>query len=298
MGLKMGIAAALVKELRERTGAGMMDCKKALLETDGNIEIAIENMRKTGVAKAAKKAGRVAAEGVIIIRQAEDNKHSVILEINCETDFVAKDENFGRFANAIADTVLANKPGNVNDLLNLTLHETTDLSVEQARSELVAKIGENISLRRFSLIEHTENIGSYLHGVRIGVVVGLSGGDDNLARDIAMHIAASKPVCISKNEVSESILEQERAVFKAQAKESGKPDEIIEKMVTGRINKFLKEITLLGQPFVKDPDITIEKLLESKNASVKFFTRYEVGEGIEKKEDNFVEDVMAQAKGS
>jgi elongation factor Ts len=186
----------------------------------------------------------------------------------------------------------------VNDLLNLTLHETTDLSVEQARSELVAKIGENISLRRFSLIEHTENIGSYLHGVRIGVVVGLSGGDDNLARDIAMHIAASKPVCISKNEVSESILEQERAVFKAQAKESGKPDEIIEKMVTGRINKFLKEITLLGQPFVKDPDITIEKLLESKNASVKFFTRYEVGEGIEKKEDNFVEDVMAQAKGS
>lgn len=294
----MGIAAALVKELRERTGAGMMDCKKALLETDGNIEIAIENMRKTGVAKAAKKAGRVAAEGVIIIRQAEDNKHSVILEINCETDFVAKDENFGRFANAIADTVLANKPGNVNDLLNLTLHETTDLSVEQARSELVAKIGENISLRRFSLIEHTENIGSYLHGVRIGVVVGLSGGDDNLARDIAMHIAASKPVCISKNEVSESILEQERAVFKAQAKESGKPDEIIEKMVTGRINKFLKEITLLGQPFVKDPDITIEKLLESKNASVKFFTRYEVGEGIEKKEDNFVEDVMAQAKGS
>jgi len=298
MGLKMGITAALVKELRERTGAGMMDCKKALLETDGNIEIAIENMRKTGVAKAAKKAGRVAAEGVIIIRQAEDNKHSVILEINCETDFVAKDENFGRFANAIADTVLANKPGNVNDLLNLTLHETTDLSVEQARSELVAKIGENISLRRFSLIEHTENIGSYLHGVRIGVVVGLSGGDDNLARDIAMHIAASKPVCISKNEVSESILEQERAVFKAQAKESGKPDEIIEKMVTGRINKFLKEITLLGQPFVKDPDITIEKLLESKNASVKFFTRYEVGEGIEKKEDNFVEDVMAQAKGS
>jgi elongation factor Ts len=298
MGLKMGIAAALVKELRERTGAGMMDCKKALLETDGNIEIAIENMRKTGVAKAAKKAGRVAAEGVIIIRQAEDTKHSVILEINCETDFVAKDENFGRFANAIADTVLANKPGNVNDLLNLTLHETTDLSVEQARSELVAKIGENISLRRFSLIEHTENIGSYLHGVRIGVVVGLSGGDDNLARDIAMHIAASKPVCISKNEVSESILEQERAVFKAQAKESGKPDEIIEKMVTGRINKFLKEITLLGQPFVKDPDITIEKLLESKNASVKFFTRYEVGEGIEKKEDNFVEDVMAQAKGS
>jgi len=294
----MGITAALVKELRERTGAGMMDCKKALLETDGNIEIAIENMRKTGVAKAAKKAGRVAAEGVIIIRQAEDNKHSVILEINCETDFVAKDENFGRFANAIADTVLANKPGNVNDLLNLTLHETTDLSVEQARSELVAKIGENISLRRFSLIEHTENIGSYLHGVRIGVVVGLSGGDDNLARDIAMHIAASKPVCISKNEVSESILEQERAVFKAQAKESGKPDEIIEKMVTGRINKFLKEITLLGQPFVKDPDITIEKLLESKNASVKFFTRYEVGEGIEKKEDNFVEDVMAQAKGS
>jgi len=294
----MGITAALVKELRKRTGAGMMDCKKALLETDGNIDIAIENMRKSGIAKAAKKAGRVAAEGVIIIRQAEDNKHSVILEINCETDFVAKDDNFGRFANAIADTVLADKPGNVDDLLNLTLHETTGLSVEEARSELIAKIGENISVRRFSIIEHTDNIGSYLHGVRIGVVVGLSGGDDSLAKDLAMHIAASKPVCIAENEVSEAILEQEKAVFKAQANESGKPEEIIEKMVTGRINKFLKEITLLGQPFVKYPDITIEKLLASQNASVNFFTRYEVGEGIEKKEDNFVEDVMAQAKGS
>ena len=294
----MGITAALVKELRKRTGAGMMDCKKALLETDGNIDIAIENMRKSGIAKAAKKAGRVAAEGVIIIRQAEDNKHSVILEINCETDFVAKDDNFGRFANAIADTVLVDKPGNVDDLLNLTLHETTGLSVEEARSELIAKIGENISVRRFSIIEHTDNIGSYLHGVRIGVVVGLSGGDDSLAKDLAMHIAASKPVCIAENEVSEAILEQEKAVFKAQANESGKPEEIIEKMVTGRINKFLKEITLLGQPFVKYPDITIEKLLASQNASVNFFTRYEVGEGIEKKEDNFVEDVMAQAKGS
>ncbi|MGY8813755.1 MAG: translation elongation factor Ts [Gammaproteobacteria bacterium] len=294
----MGITAALVKELRERTGAGMMDCKKALLETDGNIDIAIENMRKSGVAKAAKKAGRIAAEGVILIRHAEDNKHSVILEINCETDFVAKDDNFGRFANAIADTILANKPGNVDDLNNLTLNETTGLSVEQARSELIAKIGENISIRRFNIIEHTGNIGSYLHGVRIGVVVGLSGGDESLAKDLAMHIAASKPVCISENEVSEEILEQEKVVFKAQANESGKPEEIIEKMVAGRINKFLKEITLLGQPFVKDPDVTIEKLLTSHNASVNFFTRFEVGEGIEKKEDNFVEDVMAQANNS
>ncbi|MGK0296909.1 MAG: elongation factor Ts [Gammaproteobacteria bacterium] len=294
----MGITAALVKELREQTGAGMMDCKKALLETDGNIDTAIDNMRKSGVAKAAKKAGRVAAEGVIIIRQSEDNKHSVILEINCETDFVAKDDNFGRFANAIADTVLADKPGNVDDLLNLTLHETSGLSVEEARSELVAKIGENISVRRFSIIENTDNIGSYLHGVRIGVVVGLSGGDDSLAKDLAMHIAASKPVCITESEVSEAILEQEKAVFKAQASESGKPEEIIEKMVAGKINKFLKEVTLLGQPFVKDPDITIEKLLASQNASVNFFARYEVGEGIEKKEDNFVAEVLAQAKGS
>lgn len=293
----MEITASLVKELRERTGAGMMDCKKALQETGGDIETAIENMRKSGIAKAAKKAGRVAAEGVIIIRQA-DNNQSVMLEINCETDFVAKDNNFSQFAISVAETVLAEKPLSVEDLLKLPLHGTSGQSLEDARSELIAKIGENISIRRFIIINHKGLVGTYLHGVRIGVVVELSGGDNNLAKDIAMHIAASKPVCISDDQVPQTLLEQEKVVFKAQAEESGKPADIIEKIVTGKINKFLKEITLLGQPFVKDPDISVEKLLKLHNASVVSFARYEVGEGIEKKEDNFVEEVMAQARGS
>ena len=294
----MQITASLVKELRERTGAGMMDCKKALQEVDGDIEVAIENMRKSGIAKAAKKAGRVAAEGVIIIRAASDSNMSVMLEINCETDFVAKDNNFEQFANSVAETILAAKPDSLDELQKMSLHGTSSQSVEEARAELVAKIGENISIRRFNIIEHDGVLGTYLHGVRIGVVVELLGGDSNLAKDIAMHIAASKPVCISEDQVPESLLEQEKVVFRSQAAESGKPAEIIEKMITGRINKFLKEITLLGQPFVKDPDITVENLLKSKNATVKSFNRYEVGEGVEKKEDNFVEEVMAQARGS
>jgi elongation factor Ts len=294
----MQITASLVKELRERTGAGMMDCKKALQEVDGDIEKAIENMRKSGIAKAARKAGRVAAEGVILIRQRSGSNQSVMLEINCETDFVAKDNNFAEFANSVAETILAEKPGSVEQLLEVPLHGTSTQPVEQARTELVAKIGENISIRRFSIIDHKGVVGSYLHGFRIGVMVELSGGDHELAKDIAMHIAASKPVCISEDQVPGSLLEQEKTVFKSQAEESGKPAEIIEKMVTGKINKFLKEITLLGQPFVKDPDMTVEKLLKTHNASVISFTRYEVGEGIEKKEDNFLEEVMAQARGS
>jgi elongation factor Ts len=273
----------------------MMDCKKALQEAGGDIDTAIENMRKSGIAKAAKKAGRVAAEGVIIIRQSDAG--TAMLEINCETDFVAKDDNFNQFADTLAETVLAEKPATVGDLLNVPLQGSGGKSVEDVRTELVAKIGENISIRRFVLIEHKGVVGTYLHGVRIGVVVELSGGDENLAKDIAMHIAASKPVCITTDEVPESLLEQEKAVFRAQAEESGKPADIIEKMVTGKIDKFLKEITLVGQPFVKDPDITVEKLLKSKSAKVASFSRFEVGEGMEKKEDNFVEEVMAQAKG-
>ena len=294
----MQITASLVKELRERTGVGMMDCKKALQEADGNIDTAIENMRKSGVAKAAKKAGRVAAEGVIIIRKDEGNNQSVILEINCETDFVAKDDNFSQFASAVADTILAEKPGDVQALLKLNLHGSSANIIEDARTELVSKIGENISIRRFIVLEHSGIIGTYLHGVRIGVVVELIGGNNELAKDLAMHIAASKPVCISADEVPDDILEQEKAVFKSQAEDSGKPAEIIEKMINGRINKFINEITLLGQPFVKDPDTSIESLLKAQDAKVKLFFRYEVGEGIDKKEDNFVEDVMAQAKGS
>ena len=294
----MEITASLVKELRERTGAGMMDCKKSLQETDGNIEAAIENMRKSGMAKAAKKAGRVAAEGIIIIQQSDDGKRSVILETNCETDFVAKDENFIAFVNSAADVLLKNNPETVDDLLKLSFDEDSSKTIEDSRAELVAKIGENISIRRFNNIEHNGIVGTYLHGVRIGVIVELKGGNDELAKDLAMHIAASKPVCINPEEVSAEILEKEKAVFRSQAEESGKPAEIIEKMVSGRVNKFLKEITLVGQPFVKDPDVTIEKLLKSNDASVISFVRFEVGEGLEKKEDNFVEEVMAQAKGS
>jgi elongation factor Ts len=293
----MQITAATVKELRERTGAGMMDCKKALEETQGNIEAAIENMRKSGIAKAAKKSGRIAAEGQIILRS--QGGQAVIVEINCETDFVAKDENFVRFSSGVADTILAAAPTSIEALNALPLAGgVAGQTVEAARTELVAKIGENISIRRFVLQNNKGTAGLYLHGVRIGVLVDMTGGSEELARDVAMHIAASKPVCIDADEVPQQLLDQEKAVYISQAQESGKPAEIIEKMVSGRISKFLKEITLLGQPFVKDPDTTVEKLLKSSNAVVNSFVRYEVGEGIEKKTDNFVEEVMAQAKGA
>lgn len=287
----MQITASLVKELRERTGAGMMDCKKALQEANGDIETAIEYMRKSGAAKAAKKAGRIAAEGIILIKQ--DGNDVTILEINCETDFAAKHENFLTFASNIIDAVSAENPGDVEALNGLGVGDQT---VEEATQQLVSKIGEKITVRRFEKRTTTGPVGTYSHGVRIGVVVELEGGDEALAKDIAMHVAASKPVCISEDQVSQEELDKEKAIFVAQAEESGKPAEIIEKMVSGKIKKFLKEITLLGQPFVKDPDQTIEKLLESANASVVSFTRYEVGEGIEKKVDNFAEEVKAQTK--
>lgn len=294
----MQITASMVKELRERTGAGMMDCKKALQESNGDIEAAIENMRKSGVAKAAKKAGRVAAEGVIVIKQAVDGSELVMVEVNCETDFVAKDENFIGFVEAVADTVLTRRPEGVEALSGLSISGGEGQTVEEARQQLVAKLGENIAVRRFIIYTSEGLTGNYLHGVRIGVLVDISGGDSELAKDLAMHIAASRPVCISEEGVSPEILKKEREIFTAQASESGKPPEIVEKMVEGRIKKFLKEITLLGQPFVKDPDTTVAKLLQDKKAKVNFFVRYEVGEGIEKKEDNFAEEVMAQAKGN
>lgn len=289
----MQITASLVKELRERTGAGMMDCKKALAEAGGDIEVAIEEMRKSGAAKAAKKAGRIAAEGIILIKQ--DGKDITILEINCETDFVAKDENFLSFANNVIDVAASQTPEDVDALMGLSLGDQT---IEETTQQLVAKIGEKITIRRFEKITSDVHIGTYLHGTRIGVIVELEGGDEALAKDIAMHIAASKPVCVSEDQVSQDILDKEKEIFSAQAEESGKPADIIEKMVSGRIKKFLKEITLLGQPFVKDPDQTVEKLLKSANASVISFRRYEVGEGIEKKVDNFAEEVMSQAKGA
>ncbi len=291
----MSITASMVKELRERTGAGMMECKKALVETGGDIDAAIEFLRKSGQAKADKKAGRTAAEGRVVIRTSADGKKAAMVEVNCETDFVASDDNFTRFAEAVAQLALENRPADLDALLAASLDGGT---VEDVRKGLVAKIGENITVRRFELLDISGVPGQYLHGNRIGVLVDLEGGSAGLAKDIAMHIAASKPVCVSADQVDPELIEKEKAIFKAQAEESGKPAEIIEKMISGRVNKYLKEITLLGQPFVKNPDETIEKLLDREKAKVVRFVRLEVGEGIEKKSENFAEEVMAQVKGN
>ncbi len=288
----MAITAAMVKELRERTGAGMMDCKKALTEADGDMEAAIEAMRKSGAAKAVKKAGRIAAEGLVVIAASDDGKTAAIVEVNSETDFVAKDENFVNFANAVADTVLSSGVTDVAELANTPM--ASGDTVEAAREALVAKIGENIQVRRADLIKTDDRLGSYRHGSRIGVITELKGGDEALGKDISMHIAASRPVCVDESGVPADMLEKEKEIFTAQALESGKPPEIVEKMIGGRMKKFLKEITLLGQPFVKDPDQTIEKLLKANDAEVIRFVRFEVGEGIEKKKEDFAEEVKAQ----
>jgi elongation factor Ts len=292
----MSITASMVKELREITGAGMMECKKALVETDGNIEVAIENMRKSGAAKAAKKSGRVAADGIIKVAASTDNKTAVLVEINCETDFVAKDENFLAFTDAVVEAALDNKSANVESLMAV---EVNGKSLEQLRTDLVAKIGENIQVRRVQLIESVDGtVGFYSHGKNIGVVVSATGADEDMIKDLAMHVAAANPEYVSEAQVPAAQLEKEKEILIAQAADSGKPAEIIEKMVGGRIRKYLAEITLKGQPFVKDPDVTVEKLLSAKNADVVEFVRFEVGEGIEKKVDNFVEEVMAQARGN
>ena len=293
----MAITAAMVKELRERTGAGMMECKKALVETDGDIDAAIEHLRKTGMAKADKKAGRTAAEGLVVIKTSDDGKRAAIVEVNCETDFVAKDENFRKFVDAVADQVLANNPADLDELLNLPMPGEEGTTIGEALKALIAKIGENMAIRRFAIIEASGQLHTYMHGNRIGVVVDLEGGNDTLGKDIAMHIAASRPMTVSEADVPAEVIEKEKEIFAAQAAESGKPPEIIEKMIGGRIKKFLKEITLLGQPFVKNPDETVEQLLKKENAKVAGFTRYEVGEGIEKKQENFADEVMAQVKG-
>jgi elongation factor Ts len=285
----MSITASMVKDLRERTGAGMMECKKALVEADGDPDAAAEALRMSGQAKADKKAGRVAADGKVVINR--DGDKAVIVEVNSETDFVAKDENFIAFADAVAAAALQS---GTTDAAALASESIGGKSVEEARTELVTKVGENISVRRASIVENAGSIGFYTHGARIGAVVTLEGGDDDLARDIAMHIAATNPVCIDESGVPAETLETERRIFSEQAAESGKPPEIVEKMVTGRMAKFLKEITLVGQPFVKDPDQTIGKLLGGAGASVKSFVRFEVGEGIEKKEENFADEVMKQ----
>ena len=288
----MAITAAMVKELRERTGAGMMDCKKVLTQTGGDMEAAIEELRIKGAAAAEKKAGRIAAEGVIV--SASNDSAGALVEVNCETDFVAKDDSFKAFCEGVVETVLGANPADVAALADATM--ASGASVESARQELIAKIGENIGVRRFVRFDaEGGTVSSYLHGARIGVMVVLEGGDDALGRDIAMHVAASKPLCIAEEDMDPEVVAKEKEIFTAQAKESGKPDDIIEKMIGGRIKKFLKENTLLGQPFVKDPDQTVEALLKSHGAGVKQMTRFEVGEGIEKKQDDFVAEVMAQA---
>ena len=293
----MQITASMVKELRERTGSGMMECKKALQEANGDIDVAIENMRKSGLAKADKKSGRVAAEGRVVIEISDDGKSAAVVEVNCETDFVSGGDDFLSFVQAVAKTALANRPADVAALSEMTL-EGSDESIETVRKEMVARIGENIQLRRFEIVE-TENsqLGKYMHGNRMGVLVEMEGGNDELIKDIAMHIAASNPMCVSEDDVPAEVLEKEKEILRAQALESGKPADIVEKMLTGRIRKYLAEITLLGQSFVKDPDKTVETLLSDAGAKVNRFVRYEVGEGIEKKQENFADEVMAQVNG-
>ncbi len=294
----MAITAALVKELRERTGSGMMECKKALVESNGDIDAAIEAMRKSGLAKADKKSDRIAAEGVIAIETSADGKRAVMIEINSETDFVAKAEDFINFVNQLSTTVLEAQPADLDSLMALALNDAGE-SVEVVRQALVAKIGENIQIRRFELMSSEDGvIGSYRHGERIGTMVKLTGGDMALAKDLAMHVAASRPQAVSGDDLPAELLEKERDIVVTQARDSGKPEAIIEKMVEGRMKKFVNEISLLGQAFVKDPDVTVEKLVQQANAAVNAFECFEVGEGIEKKEDNFAEEVMAQAKGN
>lgn len=293
----MQITAATVKELRERTGAGMMECKKALVECDGDMDAAIEMMRKAGTAKAAKKSGRIAAEGQINMLVADGNKLATMVEINCETDFVTKSDDFNNFAEKVAQRIISDQPADI-DALNALPFEDGGETVSTTRDNLVAKIGENINIRRFELINTQGALGHYLHGNRIGVLVDLEGGDEALARDIAMHIAASRPVCVNESQVPADVIENEKNIFMAQAAESGKPPEIIEKMITGRMKKFVGEITLEGQAFVKDPDQTVGKLLSSANASVNSFVCYEVGEGLEKRQEDFAAEVEAQARAA
>jgi elongation factor Ts len=290
----MAITASMVKELRELTGAGMMDCKKALSEVDGDIEAAIEFLRKKGMAGADKKASRVAAEGTIAIAVSDDQKTAMIAEVNCETDFVAMGDEFKAFANEIAALALANDTTDVEAIMSFEM--TSGKTVDITRREMIARIGENMALRLVQKMESNGLIGQYQHGAKIGVVVALEGGDETLARDLAMHVAASNPAAISADEVDQELLAKERAFQIEQAKESGKPMEIIEKMIEGRMRKYLSDITLLGQSFVKNPDVTVEKLLKENNATVTSFIRLEVGAGIELEETNFADEVALAAK--
>jgi len=284
------ITTSLVKELRERTGLGMMDCKKALQAADGDIEKAIEDLRKESGLKAAKKAGRTAAEGLVLTKIADDGSYGVMVEVNSETDFAAKDDNFSDFAGFVLDTVFSKKETDIDALLAAGL--------EQTRQELVQKIGENITVRRaVMLADEGATVGSYVHaGSKIAVLVALRGGDEDLAREVAMHVAAVNPLVVKAEDVPAEVLSKESEIYSAQAAESGKPADIVEKMVSGRLRKFVEEVSLMEQVFVKDPDIKVGKLVKDAGADVISFVRYEVGEGIEKKTEDFAAEVAAQLK--
>ncbi len=288
------ITASMVKDLRELTGLGMMECKKALVEADGDIKAAEDALRIKSGAKAGKAASRIAAEGVVASFISADRKTGALVEVNCETDFVAKNDDFNSFAKEVAEAVAQQNPADVAALSAMKL--ASGSTIEDARQGLVMKLGENIAARRFVRFSSAGQMAVYLHGTKIGVLVDYTGGDEALGKDIAMHIAASKPVCVSIEQVPADLLAKEREIYTAQAAESGKPANIVEKMVEGRITKYLAEVTLVGQPFVKDPDMTVEKLLASKGAQVNAFQMFVVGEGIEKRSTDFAAEVAAAAK--
>jgi len=290
----MSITAAMVKELRDRTGSGMMECKRNLTEANGDMDLAIENMRKSGLAKADKKASRVAAEGAIGIQASDDGKTVAMIEINSETDFVVKSEDFKGFVDSVTKALLTNDVETVEQLSEVSL--ASGDSIEITRRALIAKVGENISLRRIEKYSNVDGGTScYLHGGKIAVIIEMAKNDAELGKDIAMHVAAVNPACVSADQVSEDVIEKEKEIFTAQALESGKKPEIVEKMIAGRIKKFLSETTLEGQAFIKDDKMTVAQLTKSKDNSVVRFTRFEVGEGIEKEEVDFAEEVRAQA---
>jgi elongation factor Ts len=291
------ITAALVQELRARTGAGMMDCKKALMAADGNLDAAAEAMRKSGQIQAEKKSGRIAAEGLVLIKS--NAARSIILEINCETDFVARDDNFKQFAAAVTQLALDKPIESVEKLLATSFPKTGE-PVENTRQNLIAKLGENIQIRRLAFVEAQAGavIGSYVHTGRLGAIVQLQGGNEALAKDLALHIIANNPLVVSAEDVSNDVIAKEREIFTAQAQASGKPAAVIDKMIAGRITKFLNEVTLLGQVFIKDETINVKTLLERSQAKVIGFVRFAVGEGIEKPTEDFATAVMAQVKAS
>lgn len=292
----MAISAALVKELRERTGAGMMECKKSLVETDGDIEAAIELMRKTGLAKADKKAGRIATEGKVVVEFSDDAKKGVMLEVNCETDFVAMGDDFGGFASAVAKRIMSDAPVDVAVLLELPLEDGGE-TINIVLKTMIAKIGENMSVRRFVTFSTEGQLGAYLHGTKIGVVVDMQDGNADLIKDVAMHVAASNPKGLDESSLDADELAKEKEIAAAEAANSGKSENMIEKIEAGKIKRFIKDNTLMGQSFVKDPDITVEKLVKDAGATVLGFTRLEVGEGMEKKNEDFAAEVMAQIGG-